>query len=141
MKTAMNFSLLLAAFLIGPGLMTAGRVTAQTFTTLHSLNGDGDGKNPWAGLILSSNTLYGTAYLGGHAFGTVFAVNADGTGFTNLHHFSAPTDGTNSDGVYPTGGLILAGNTLSGTAVRVLAPCQVFRCCLSELNENVPIVT
>ena len=33
----------------------------------------------------------------------MFAVNTNGTGFTNLHSFTAsdPTTGTNSDGAYP----------------------------------------
>ena len=53
--------------------------------------------------------------------GTVFAVNTDGTGFTNLHSFTAAsTNGlipsTNSDGANPEAGLILSGNTLYGTA-------------------------
>jgi len=42
----------------------------------------------------------------------VFAVNTDGTGFTNLHSFSY-----SSDGAYPHGTLILSGNTLYGTAL------------------------
>jgi len=73
-------------------------------------------------LILSGNTLYGTANSGGSAgYGTVFAVNTDGTGFTNLHSFTAPSgsggfSGTNGDGAYPWSGLILSGNTLYGTA-------------------------
>ena len=42
-----------------------------------------------AGLILSGNTLYGTAISGGSSGnGTVFAVNTDGTGFTTLHSFT-----------------------------------------------------
>jgi len=41
----------------------------------------------------------------------VFAVNADGTGFTNLHSFSI-----NTDGGYVRTGLILSDNTLYGTA-------------------------
>jgi len=37
---------------------------------------------------LSGNTLCGTANLGGSSGnGTVFAVNTDGSGFTNLHSF------------------------------------------------------
>jgi len=50
-------------------------------------------------LILSGNTLYGTASRGGsygsYGGGTVFAVNTDGTGFTNLHSL------TYSDGANP----------------------------------------
>src|SRR5438270_518090 len=98
-------------------LIPAGRVTAQTFTTLHSFN-HSDGANPLAGLVLSGNTLYGTAQSGGSSgYGTVFAVNTDGTGFTNLHSFTARnTFGANSDGANPAAGLVLSGNTLYGTA-------------------------
>jgi hypothetical protein len=49
----------------------------------------------------------------------VFAVNTDGTGFTNLYTFSTPDGGTygdNGDGAYPQAGLILSGSTLYGTA-------------------------
>src|SRR5258706_3583771 len=79
-----------------------------------------DGKEPMAGLLLSGNTLYGTAYRGGSSgYGTVFAVNTNGTGFTNLHSFTALdtfTRTTNSDGVYPQADLMLSGNDLYGTA-------------------------
>jgi hypothetical protein len=62
---------------------------------------------------LSSNTLYGTAYQGGSVGwgnGTVFALNTDGTGFTNVYSFTGGNDGGN-----PIGGLILSSNTLYGT--------------------------
>ena len=42
---------------ISLGLMLAGQVPAQTFTTLYSFTGDSDGANPVASLILSGNTL------------------------------------------------------------------------------------
>ena len=111
---------LLASFV----LMLAGRATAQTFTNLHSFsalvsNTNSDGANPWAGLILSGNTLYGTALGGGNSgWGTVFAINTKGTGFTNLHSFTAASGSnyTNSDGANIRGGLLLSGNTLYGTA-------------------------
>src|SRR5439155_26389071 len=65
---------------------------------------------PPGGLILSGNTLYGTTIRGrSSGNGTVFAVNTDGTGFTNLHSF------TGSDGADPESGLILSGNSLYGT--------------------------
>src|SRR5208283_4630418 len=106
---------LLPTLIAGLGLMLAGRVTAQTFTTLHSFTAldpytgttNSDGANPYAGLILSRNTLYGTAEDGGSSGnGTVFAVNTDGTGFTNLYSFT-PTPApayTNSDGANPWAG-------------------------------------
>ena len=87
------------------------------FTTLYSFPGSSDGFYPEAGLVLSGNTLYGTTRQGGSSYGgTVFAVNTDGTGFTNLHSFSALNYNTNSDGIAPQAGLILSGNTLYGTA-------------------------
>jgi len=88
------------------------------FTTLHHFTAwsfpyytNSDGINPVGGLVLSGNTLYGTALQGGNSRqGTVFAVNTDGTGFTTLHHFA----GSPSDGALPVAGLILSGNTLYG---------------------------
>ena len=118
----------------GWGTVFAVNTNGTDFRTLHSFaatsgsaGGHGtnsDGAEPFAGLILSGNTLYGTAQLGGSSgWGTVFAVNTNGTGFTNLHNFTATSGtaggcGTNSDGVNPVGGLILSGNTLYGTALQ-----------------------
>ena len=77
-----------------------------------------DGANPLCNLVLSGDTLYGTAAGGGSvANGTVFKVNTDGSGFTRLHDFSATNNlGINSDGAYPQAGLFLSGNRLYGTA-------------------------
>jgi uncharacterized repeat protein (TIGR03803 family) len=69
-----------------------------------------DGANPSSGLLLAGNTLYGTAVGGGTSGGgTLFALNTNGTGFTNLHNFDFTT------GNYPSRDLILAGGTLYGT--------------------------
>ena len=71
-----------------------------------------DGAYPYAGLILSGSTLYGTTSFGGTAgYGTIFAVSTNGTGFTVLHEFTG-----GNDGYIPTAGLILSGSTLYGTA-------------------------
>jgi uncharacterized repeat protein (TIGR03803 family) len=110
----------------GDGMVFAVHTDGTDFTNLHSFTGGSDGAIPYASLILSSNTLYGTAAYGGVASGysgngTVFAVNTDGTGFTNLHSFTAgnydSSSGSvsNSDGANPYGSLILSGNTLYGT--------------------------
>jgi uncharacterized repeat protein (TIGR03803 family) len=102
------------------GLVLAGQATAQTFTTLYCFTNGSDGAHPWAGLILSGNTLYGTALAGGGSGnGAVFALSTDGTGFTNLHSFTALSGfapSTNGDGAIPYAGLVLSGNTLYGTA-------------------------
>jgi len=66
------------------------------------------------------NTLYGTAYNGGSSGnGTVFKVNTDGTGFTNLHSFSRRDNlaYTNDDGAFPSTGLVSNGDTLFGTTL------------------------
>src|SRR5258706_355948 len=117
MKRGIKNLFLLPALIGGLGLIPAGRVTAHTFTTLHSFTNGIDGAYPYAGLILSDNSLYGTAANGGSAGkGTVFAVNTNGTGFTNLHSFTALNSNTNGDGANPEAGLILSGNMLYGTA-------------------------
>jgi uncharacterized repeat protein (TIGR03803 family) len=119
----------------GWGTVFALNTDGTGFTNLHNFTatsgsaGGGSGTNsdgayPFDGLLLSGNTLYGTAQCGGSSgWGTVFALNTDGTGFTNLHTFSATTgsvggDGINSDGANPLGGLILSGSSLYGTAVQ-----------------------
>jgi uncharacterized repeat protein (TIGR03803 family) len=79
-KTRIKNLFLLPALTAGLALTPAARVTAQTFTTLHSFTAlasstNSDGAKPYVGLILSGNTLYGTAQLGGSAdAGTVFSL-------------------------------------------------------------------
>jgi uncharacterized repeat protein (TIGR03803 family) len=104
---------LLAVFMLAGLLATSA--AAQAFTVLHSFTGGIDGANPYAGLVLSGNTLYGTAAYGGRwGFGTVFAVNTDGTGFTNLHSFYG-IGSERVEGGNPNAGLVLSGSTLYGT--------------------------
>ena len=123
MKTLIK-RLCVAALIAGGGLLPLGRVAAQTFTNLHNFDsGVTDGGVPGA-IIISNNVLYGTSFFGGKANnGTVFKLNSDGTGYTNLYSFSSDFPGfTNSDGVNPGGGyvensaLVLSGSTLYGTA-------------------------
>src|SRR5262249_2461509 len=95
-----------------------GSAILHAFTADYSFYGSGantDGYFPMAGLALSGDTLYGTAYAGGiwHN-GTVFAVNTDGTGFTTLNGFTLG----NTNAGFPRGRLILSGDTLYGTAER-----------------------
>jgi uncharacterized repeat protein (TIGR03803 family) len=105
------------------GVVFAVNTDGSGFTNLYSFTGFSDGASPIGGLILSGNTLYGAAYNGGSwGRGTVFAVNIDGSGFTNLHSFAAAHTNsslhiyTNSEGFYPQSGLTLSGDTLYGTA-------------------------
>lgn len=108
----------------GDGISTFGSVfsistngAAFGFTNIYSFTNGIDGFSPYSSLVLSGNTLYGTAAFGAaNGEGTVFKVNTDTTGFTNIHQFSV-TDANafNQDGAFPYGGVILSGNTLYGT--------------------------
>lgn len=103
------------------GTVFAMNTDGKAFTILHSFEAlsagkNSEGANPYAGLVRSGNRLYGTAYYGGTGgSGSVFALNTDGSGFTNLHNFTAMSaDYINTDGGYPHSGLILSGGTLYG---------------------------
>jgi uncharacterized repeat protein (TIGR03803 family) len=130
MKTRINIPAVLPGLIAGLGLLVPDRLTAQTFTSLHNFaeakyNGsnttNSDGSLP-ARLLLSGNILYGTAGSGStNGNGTLFAINTDGTDFTNLRVFPAEATNalgqyTNSDGANPSSGLVLAGTTLYGAA-------------------------
>src|SRR5580765_3921095 len=77
------------------------------------------GSSPSAPLLLVGDTLYGTCFSGGtNGYGSIFRVNTNGTGITNLHSFSSANNlnNTNLDGARPYSGLVLLSNTLYGTA-------------------------
>jgi uncharacterized repeat protein (TIGR03803 family) len=92
------------------------------FTNLYNFDGGGTNVNYWyqsvrSGLFISGNTLYGTTeYYGSSSNGTVFAINTDGSGFTNLYSFSSLVGNTNGDGANPTKAVIISNNILYGTA-------------------------
>jgi uncharacterized repeat protein (TIGR03803 family) len=97
----------------GAGWGTVFRLNTDgtCFTNLHNFNTGTDGISPNAGVVVSGNTLYGTAPSGGtEGAGMVFRLNIDGTGYTNLHSFTGATN----DGGIPNGGLLLASGTLFG---------------------------
>ncbi len=130
----------------GKGVVFAINTDGNGFTNLHSFTGTSDGAAPESTLMLSSNTLYGTALSGGSSSnGTVFAINTDGTGFTNLHSFTTlvgtpGTPGTNSDGANPAGTLLLSGSLLYGTTQTGGASGSgtVFRISLGSAVVNPP---
>jgi uncharacterized repeat protein (TIGR03803 family) len=130
MKMCIKNPFLIALLTTCLGSILAGRLTAQTLTTLHSfapqdLNtyANEDGALPLAGLVLLGNSLFGTTGSGSaSANGTVFTINSDGTGFSDLYSFTVGTLGIgnfpifNSDGAHPQAALILSSNILFGTA-------------------------
>jgi len=108
----------------GNGAVFAVNTDGTGFRVLHTFtelinHTNRDGATPHAGLVLSGNILYGAAEYGGSCGnGVIFAINTDGTGFTNLYNFAfLYPPGTNSDGTYPYGTLVLSGNKLYGTGL------------------------
>jgi uncharacterized repeat protein (TIGR03803 family) len=96
----------------GCGTVFRVNTNGTGFTNLYTFTGGSDGLSPSGRLLLSGNTLYGTAENGGdNAGGTVFSVNTDGTGFATLHGFTW----YGTDGMWPHAGLVLVGNQLFGT--------------------------
>jgi uncharacterized repeat protein (TIGR03803 family) len=105
----------------GWGFVFALNTDGTGFRTVYSFStpeyiGNGlytnlDGAYPACSLVLSGGRLFGTASIGGtNGFGTVFAVNTDGTGFAVLLTLTAV------GGTVPGTGLVLSGNALVGTA-------------------------
>ena len=98
----------------------------SAFTVLHTFNGtnfaNAEGARPQGSLILSGNTLYGTASDGGtNNAGTIFSLNTNGSAFTVLHTFA--TNGftgdlleTNADGAGPNSLVLSDDGVLFGTA-------------------------
>lgn len=97
----------------GNGTIFAVNTDSTGFTVLHNFTGGADGGNPHDALTLSGNALFGSAPVGGSPStnGTLFAINLDGSGFTNLYNFSGGTDGSG-----PHGDLLLSGGALYGTS-------------------------
>jgi len=115
----MNNTLFLSALILFAANASL-RADSYAYTPLHiftALSGaaktNSDGADSVSGLTLSGNVLYGMARLGGTSnYGTIFKLNADGSGFTTLYNFTNGTDGSN-----PGGGsipLVVSGNALFG---------------------------
>ena len=114
----------------GNGNVFAVNTDGTGFTVLHAFTAasgsfltNSDGRSPTCGLVLSGDTLFGTASGGATGFGTVFAVNINSMVFTNIYTFTNGGYGppfslllTNSDGINPAAGLILSSGILYGTA-------------------------
>lgn len=78
------------------------------FNVLHAFPG-ASAEGPTGGLVLYSNTVYGTRHSINSSWGMVFKVNTDGSGFAVLKDFSG------GDGASPCGALVASNSTLYGT--------------------------
>ena len=87
-----------------------------TESVLYSFQNNGDGANPYGGVVAdASGNLYGVTRFGG-SHGVVYELSPSESGWTEqiLHTFSG--SGGNGDGDYPLGGLIIdASGNLYGT--------------------------
>lgn len=119
------------AFLGGPsgnGTVFTLKTSGSGFTVLHDFAAT-DGTQPGAGLVLdSAGNLYGTTiWSGPFGAGTVFRLAASGAGFSVLHGFGQPNDGSNAqDLVLDTAGNLYGvtrngGRANSGTIFRITA--------------------
>ena len=93
----------------------SGYIHLHDFSVL-AFSTNTDGNDPVSGLVLGGDTLYGTTIYGGPGGeGTIFKINTNGLGFTNIYSFNVGSFTNIFDAVDPMGGLTLSGNTLYGT--------------------------
>ena len=99
----------------GISVYTPGNTNFRTLYTFNPISSSTnvDGSGPSSGLVLSGNTLYGTAGGGGtKGDGVIFSINTDATGFSNLFNFGTVPN----SGDAPVGGMVLTNGTLFGVA-------------------------
>jgi uncharacterized repeat protein (TIGR03803 family) len=91
----------------GLGVITVTNTPNPAFSILYTFS-PAFGSGPNGSLVLSGNTLYGTTSSGGTSnSGTLYAINTDASGFTNLYNF-------NSTSGWRPNAVILSGSTLYG---------------------------
>jgi uncharacterized repeat protein (TIGR03803 family) len=85
------------------------------YSLLHSFGSVGDGDTPYYGSLTAfGSKLYGMTPFGGSSgSGTIFSINADGSGYTLLHSFD---QASSHEGFWPYGSLTLIGSKLYGMA-------------------------
>ena len=112
------------------------------YTVVYNFLGDGNGGEPFAGLVQGAQGgLYGTTRFGGAAdVGTAFRLNTDGSGYTVLHSFT----GTAGDGAQPAAALLVAndgslyGTTLAGGSGDA---GTVFKLSFDAVDTTPPVIT
>ena len=83
-------------------------------TILHDFDSSGgDGYDPYGGVTLVGDTLFGMTWMGGSGGqGVIYSTNTDGSGYSLLHEFA----GGPGDGALPHSVLTYGGGKLYGTA-------------------------
>jgi uncharacterized repeat protein (TIGR03803 family) len=96
----------------GNGAVFKLETNGTGFAVLKNFAGSPDGRMPYAGLLLSNATLYGTTMSGGtNGDGTVYKLDTDGSDYSVLKSFTNGPDGSS-----PRCRLVSSGNTLYGEA-------------------------
>ena len=87
----------------------------NNYTNIYSFAGQPEGKYPYGSLTPYSGALYGMTTDGGtFGNGTIFRINSDGSGYTNLHKFNGPP----FEGRDPYGKLTLNNGSFYGLTPR-----------------------
>jgi uncharacterized repeat protein (TIGR03803 family) len=95
----------------GYGILFRIATDGTGYTLMKQFTRDQDGGFPNTTPVLSGNTLYGTAGVGGNSdLGVIWKINTNGSGFTVIKHFTG-----GSDGASPYASLLLSGSVLYGT--------------------------
>jgi uncharacterized repeat protein (TIGR03803 family) len=94
------------------GTLFSINLDGSDFQILHTFaGGASDGLGPFGGLLASGSTLVGTTLVGGVSNqGTIFSIEADGSGFQVLHSFVGGALGS-----IPSGNLTLVDGVFYGT--------------------------
>ncbi|MEJ2744427.1 MAG: hypothetical protein P8123_01885 [bacterium] len=101
------------------GIVFSMNTDGSGYSILHDFStGGSDGANPYGGVTLAGDKLYGMTTSGGAygaapGLGTLYSINTDGSGFTIEHSFA----GQLTDGAGPLGNLTLQGSTIYGMTI------------------------
>jgi uncharacterized repeat protein (TIGR03803 family) len=99
------------------GTIFSVNTDGTNYFTMHNFNGTSDSRSPHSALTKVGPMLFGTSSgmsdFGPGVDGTLYRINANGSGFQVLHTFS---DGA-TDGYRPYSDLTLVGSTLFGTTI------------------------
>jgi uncharacterized repeat protein (TIGR03803 family) len=101
------------------GIVFSMNTDGSGYSILHDFStGGSDGANPYGGVILGGDKLYGMTTSGGAfgaspGLGALYSINTDGSGFTIEHSFA----GSPFDGSGPLGNLTLQGSTIYGMTI------------------------
>jgi uncharacterized repeat protein (TIGR03803 family) len=95
---------------LGWGTVFTVSTNGTNFSVLHAFTNGLDGALPRSGLLMLSNTLYGTTQgTTTNSYGTIYSIQTNGS-LAHLHSFS-----TNNEGALTRSGLTLVGGVLYGT--------------------------